>query len=74
MRYVLRLRSDSYDNGLELKVGDKVRTFRGEIVEIIDMVPPHKTTSSGHVMIGGKTSGARYCYPSVINAVFCYQS
>jgi hypothetical protein len=55
----------------ELKVGDKVETFRGEKVTLIGLRPPHKPASSGHVTVKFRSSAydAEF-YPSVIGARF----
>jgi len=57
--------------GKILKVGDKVKTFRGETFTITGMRPPHKPNSSGHVSV--KRHGSKWeCeyYPGVIDAKY----
>lgn len=61
------------ETGRELKRGDTVTTFRGEVGTLRDMTEPHKVGSTGRVTFlpegsaGGEDRGADY-YPSVINA------
>jgi hypothetical protein len=55
--------------GQPVKVGDVVKTFRGEQVMVTSLHPPHKINSSGHVTcrsIGKKWT--QEFYPSVIGA------
>ena len=35
--------------GVEKSIGDEVLSFRGELVTIKSMRPPHKSSSSGYV-------------------------
>lgn len=53
--------------GQEVKVGDKVETFRGETVEVSFFRPPHKPSSEGHVSVK-RDGGTREFYVSVIGA------
>jgi len=54
-----------------VKVGDVVATFRGEVVIVKALRPPHKPDSSGHVSIQGPDDN--YCqevYAGVIGAKY----
>lgn len=58
-------------SGVELKIGDKVKTFRNEIGTIKGMSPPHKPSSSGRVSVQleGNELTTEF-FPSVIFAKF----
>jgi hypothetical protein len=56
------------DDGREMKIGDKVKTFRGELVEITGLRPPHKPSSSGHVSVKSCDGWEQEFYPGVLNA------
>jgi aspartyl aminopeptidase len=55
------------ETGEEVKVGDKVRTGRGEEVTVAHFDRPHKPSSSGKVMVHGDQYNAEY-YVGVIGA------
>jgi hypothetical protein len=53
----------------ELKPGQRVSTFRGEIGTLIGATPPHKPGSTGRIVF--QQDGASFTgeyFPSVINA------
>jgi hypothetical protein len=50
--------------GIEVKIGDRVKDFRGEDMTITYFQPPHKPSSQGLVSVqtsGFKTSHELYC-------------
>ena len=51
----------------EVKVGDKVRTGRGEEVTVTHFARPHKPASSGKVSVAGDKFNAEY-FVGVIGA------
>jgi hypothetical protein len=53
--------------GLEIKIGDPVVTFRGENAVLIDIIPPHKPSSSGRVILKIRGHEQEF-YPGVIDA------
>lgn len=40
-------------HGKEIKVGDKVTNFRGEVRTVQEIHPPHKSSSCGHITTEG---------------------
>jgi len=54
--------------GQEVKVGDKVLTFRGELVTVEYFVPPSKPSSSGKVTVKDDCGINREYYVAVIDA------
>ena len=55
----------------EVKVGDHAMTFRGDQVVVRGIVPPHKPSSTGRVLVHfAKEGPARICeyFPGVIGA------
>lgn len=59
--------------GDELKVGDKVVTFRGEEGELLWLRPPHKPSSQGHVGIQTHPDRKQEFYANVIGARYEYR-
>lgn len=63
-----------YDNntGEEVKPGDRVTTFRGEVVTVSAIYPPHRPPSTGRVCLVYPDRGPEgsLCYPSVIGCTF----
>lgn len=58
-------------DGTPLKVGDKVKTFRGENRILRGWREPHTINSSGRVFVSTTPNGREEQYfPSVIGAVF----
>ena len=57
-------------DGKELKVGDKVKTFRDENCVITHIHPPSHLASSGHVSIRILGGDPRYVFVSVVGAKF----
>lgn len=55
------------ETGEEVKVGDTVRTGRGEEVRVTHFAPPHKPSSSGKVSVAADQYNAEY-YVGVIGA------
>jgi hypothetical protein len=53
--------------GREIKIGDQVKTFRGEPATVKGFRPPHKPGSSGRVIVD-LGNGDRDFFPGVINA------
>lgn len=51
----------------EIKIGDQVKTFRGETAVVKGFRPPHKPGSSGRVIVD-LGNGDRDFFPGVINA------
>lgn len=51
-------------------VGDKVKTFKGEDCEVVDLHPPHKPSSSGKVTLLFDNGEKSTYYVGVINAKF----
>lgn len=58
------------DTGKEVKVGDIVKTFRGEECKVKYFRPPHKPSSSGKITVqfGDNDLNCREFYVSVIGA------
>ena len=57
------------DKNTEVKVGDKVKTFRGDEVQVESFREPHHAGSTGRVYV--RHSGATYAseyFPGVIGA------
>lgn len=53
----------------EVKLGDLANTFRGEIVTVVGIDQPHKSSSTGRVTVKfSDGESARSFYPSVIDA------
>ena len=54
------------EDGVEVKEGQRMLTFRGEEVEVVGWRAPHKPSSSGRVMV--KNVNGDFCefFPSVI--------
>ena len=55
------------DTGRCVMEGDKVKTFRGEICEVVSFVKPHKSSSTGIIYIKENNTVTGF-YPSVIGA------
>ena len=56
-------------NGVELRIGDTVHTFRGERMTLAGMTPPAHPGSTGRVYLTDpKDDSGREFYPSVIGA------
>lgn len=55
--------------GVEIKIGDKVTTFRGVKMTLLGFTAPHRPGSTGRVLIA-RHGGAQpqEFFPSVINA------
>jgi hypothetical protein len=51
---------------VEVKVGQRVLTFRGELVEVVGWRAGTCSASSGRVMIKDAMGHIRECFPSVI--------
>jgi hypothetical protein len=59
------------DDGVELKVGDIVSTFRGERVMIVGLEEPREFGKSGYIHARYlDAQWVNHWYPSVINARF----
>ena len=54
------------EDGVEVMEGQRVLTFRGEEVEVVGWRAPHKSSSSGRVMIKNVDGNVREFFPSVI--------
>ena len=54
------------EDGVEVKEGQRVLTFRGEEVEVVGWRAPHKPSSSGRVMVKNVAGDFREFFPSVI--------
>jgi len=54
------------EDGSEVSVGQRVFTFRGELVEILSFNPPHKPSSSGRVYVKFADGSTREFFPSVV--------
>lgn len=54
------------EDGVEVKEGQRMLTFRGEEVEVVGWRAPHKPSSSGRVMIKDVVGNFREFFPSVI--------
>ena len=54
------------EDGVEVMEGQRVLTFRGEEVEVVGWRSPHKSSSSGRVMIKDVVGNFREFFPSVI--------
>lgn len=57
-----------HKSGVELAVGDKARTFRGELVIVKGWRNPHHAGSTGRVLIETLTGDHAEYFPSVIDA------
>jgi hypothetical protein len=56
-------------DGSEVKIGDKVVSFRGEETIVMHKHPPHKPSSSGHI-----TTGLGYHYVSVYGTKWVFSN
>lgn len=54
------------EDGMEVSIGQRIPTFRGELVEIIDFRPPHKPSSTGRVHVKFADGSIREFFPSVV--------
>jgi hypothetical protein len=54
------------ENGSEVRIGQLVFTFRGELVEILDFTAPHKPSSTGRVYVKFADGSTRGFFPSVV--------
>ena len=54
------------EDGVEVKEGQRMLTFRGEEVEVVGWRAPHKPSSFGRVMIKDVDGNVREVFPSVI--------
>jgi hypothetical protein len=64
MKLVYRLGSPTH----EVKIGDRVTTFRGEHGTLIGIEKPHKPSSTGRVTVRMDSGYESSFYPSVIGA------
>jgi hypothetical protein len=56
--------------GVQLTIGDTVKTFRGGFGRLTAMRPPHHSGSTGSVFIERADGFEQEVYPSVIGAKF----
>ena len=57
-----------------VKIGDRVKTFRGEDVEVLKIVEPTHDASTGRVALEFVGKGwKQYYYPGVIGATWTYE-
>jgi hypothetical protein len=54
--------------GDEVKINDKVLTFRGELVKVVSFNKPHKPSSIGKIIIETSYGNQNEVYVSVIDA------
>ncbi len=54
------------ENGYEVKIGDSVVDFRGEVVQVIDFTAPRQSSSTGRVYVKREHGTKREYFPSVI--------
>jgi hypothetical protein len=64
------MRLISERSGIEIKIGDRVTTFRGESGTLSSVRLPHKPGSSGHVGVKFDAGGEQEFFPAVIGARF----
>ena len=57
------------NNGRQVKEGDVVKTFRGDMCKIVRMVQPHKSSSTGLVYVEQNKFVSGF-YPEVVGAVW----
>jgi hypothetical protein len=57
------------DTGRCVMEGDKVKTFRGDLCEIVSFVKPHNSSSTGLVYVK-KNNMVSGFYPSVVGATW----
>lgn len=51
--------------GLEVREGDTVHDFRGEVGTVIGWTKPHSPASTGRITVGHHSGGEHHCYPEV---------
>jgi len=56
--------------GVEINVGDTVKTFRGESVTVTGMTVPHTEASTGRVYVKHSSGVTSSFFPGVIDAKF----
>lgn len=54
------------NDGSEVSIGQRILTFRGELVEILDFTAPHKPSSTGRVYVKFADGSTREFFPSVV--------
>jgi hypothetical protein len=54
------------EDGMEVKIGHRIPTFRGELVEITGWKEPHKPSSEGRVHVRFANGDVREFFPSVV--------
>lgn len=54
------------EDGSEVSVGQRIPTFRGELVEILGFSAPHKPSSTGRVHVRFADGSSREFFPSVV--------
>jgi len=54
--------------GDEVKINDKVLTFRGELVKVVSFNKPHKPSSCGKIIIETSYGNQSEVYVSVVEA------
>jgi hypothetical protein len=57
-----------YIGAKEIRVGSKVKTFRGKDAKVLRIVEPNRAGSTGRVYLGFKDGTLAEYYPGVINA------
>jgi hypothetical protein len=60
------------DDGSELGPGSQVRTFRGELTQLVRLLPPHKLASGGKVICRNRRGGEDRWGASVIGGTYAY--
>jgi len=60
------------DDGSELGPGSQVRTFRGELTQLVRLLPPHKLASEGKVNCRNRLGGEDRRSASVIGGTYRY--
>ena len=59
-----------YDGtSVEVKVGDRAKTFRGEMVEVLSFDKPHKPSASGRVMLKSIDSVDKDSFRSYVTVI-----
>jgi hypothetical protein len=54
------------EDGSEVTIGQRILTFRGEMVEVTGWKTPHKPSSEGRVHVRLADGASREFFPSVI--------
>ena len=57
------------DTSVEVKVGDRDKTFRGEMVEVVSFNKPHKPSASGRVCLRSVDSIDRDVFESYVTVI-----